>query len=345
MRYNPALDGLRALAVLLVISSHTMRFFSPGGWIGVDVFFTLSGYLITSILLRELRETGRISFGNFYIRRALRLTPALAILLVIFEFLRSFFVANGSEIREAALVAGTYIENWNLVFNLWPTDFVGQTWSLAVEEQFYLLWPLMLIFIFNKRPVVWISAAIAAMLVARLVFWRGGTADTERALQYSLGIRPVGLLIGCILAFLPIDRWKISAPIAPTMMSVIVAIALIDERSVYVFLIAPMVVSLATAVLVACTLHGGATISALSLPPVRYIGKISYGLYLYHSPIFFIGEAHKVHLPFYLYGLALIALVFSAAALSYEFVEKPFLRLKDRFQGKCVAVPLAVAAE
>lgn len=124
MRYNPALDGLRAFAIILVILTHSYRQAFPGGWIGVDVFFVLSGYLITSILTKEIRETGRISWGNFYARRVLQLTPALAV-LAIFQFTRAAFSSNGSEIREATLIGVAYIENWNNVTQFGPFDVMG----------------------------------------------------------------------------------------------------------------------------------------------------------------------------------------------------------------------------
>jgi peptidoglycan/LPS O-acetylase OafA/YrhL len=144
VRYNPALDGLRAVAVTLVIATHSYHASMPGGWVGVDVFFVLSGYLITSILLRELRQTGGISMSNFYVRRLLRLTPALAV-LVMFQLVRTAFSHNASEIREATLIGALYLENWNNVFQFGPHDVMGHTWSLAVEEQFYWLWPLTLL--------------------------------------------------------------------------------------------------------------------------------------------------------------------------------------------------------
>ena len=205
MRYNPALDGVRAIAIALVLATHAYHPAMPGGWIGVDVFFVLSGYLITSILLNELRRTDKISLGNFYMRRFLRLTPPLMV-LAIFQFARSAFSQNGSEIREATIVGVAYLQNWNAVFRFAPDDVMMHTWSLAVEEQFYWLWPLLLPLFFKKRPLAWIAGALAAMTVTRFAMGRYGFP--EAALQAFIGERPVGLLIGCALALLPIDRWR-----------------------------------------------------------------------------------------------------------------------------------------
>jgi peptidoglycan/LPS O-acetylase OafA/YrhL len=134
LRYNPALDDLRAVAITLVIITHFYYPAMPGGWIGVDVFFVLSGYLITSILLREINQTGRIDWINFYRRRLLRLTPALAV-LVVFQLIRAGLSPNGPEIREATLIGATYLENWNNVFQFGPFDAMAHTWSLVALER------------------------------------------------------------------------------------------------------------------------------------------------------------------------------------------------------------------
>jgi peptidoglycan/LPS O-acetylase OafA/YrhL len=310
VRYNPALDGLRAVAILLVVADHSGLL--PGGLIGVDVFFVLSGYLITSILLTELRQTGEISLSNFYWRRGLRLFPALGI-LAGFELLRSFVSPHGSDIRDGILVAIAYLQNWNDVFHFAPGGLMGHTWSLATEEQFYLLWPLVLPLVFKSRPLIWLSVAITLMVIVRFL----PLGYTRPGLDFSPGLRPVGLLIGCALAFLP--KISFRAPLWLPLGALLV-VAAFEESYV---LAAPLAASLATAVLI-LTLQGP---SILGCAPLRYIGKISYGLFLYHVPIIVLG--HK-----WVHGIAgntiLIALAFAAAALSYEFVEKPFLRLKDR---------------
>jgi peptidoglycan/LPS O-acetylase OafA/YrhL len=212
-----------------------------------------------------------------------------------------------------------------------PLDLVGHTWSLAVEEQFYLLWPLTILFLVKRSPLVWLSVALVAMIVARIVLWRDGYSDAT--LQYCLGIRPVGLLIGCSLAFLPISGWRLHALTAPMALFSLLAIGIFADRSIYTFLMAPLAASLATGALIVCLQGPSRIANALSLGPIRYTGKISYGLYLYHWPVFILGESWKIHTPFHLYAVALSALIFAIAALSFEFVEKPFLRLKDRFQS------------
>jgi peptidoglycan/LPS O-acetylase OafA/YrhL len=335
VRYNPALDGVRAIAITLVFATHFYESAMPGGWIGVDVFFVLSGYLITSVLLHELRQSGGISLFNFYMRRMLRLTPALA-LLALFQFARSPFSHNGWQVREATLIGAAYLENWNKVFEFGSQDLMGHTWSLAIEEQFYWLWPLTLLFLVKRHPLIWITPAFAAMAVARFVLWRDGYAATT--VQYCLFIRPVGLLVGCILAFLPIDRWRPPALIAPAALIALLALGLFAEKSIYAFLAAPLAASLATAALIISLQSARTVTKGLSLSPIRYTGKISYGLYLYHLPIISLGLAWKAHTPFHavpyvIYAAGLIVLSFAIAALSFEFVEKPFLRLKDRFQG------------
>jgi peptidoglycan/LPS O-acetylase OafA/YrhL len=334
VRYNPALDGLRAVAILLVIACHCLSKSFLGGLIGVDIFFVLSGFLITSILLRELRATGDISLSNFYWRRFLRLSPALGI-LIAFEIIRSAFCPHPAEILEATLVGAAYLQNWNNVFAFAPGDYMGHTWSLATEEQFYFLWPLALPLIFKRRPLAWIGAAIAMMIVSRELAYHFGL--TRAAFDFSPGLRPIGLLIGCAFAFLPIHSWRLPAPTGPLLMLAIAVVALIEEHA---YVSAPVMASLIAAGLIVYLQRPSALATALSWEPVVYIGKISYGLFLYHVPIFYLGEKFKPATPFHLYASGLIVMTFVVASLSYEFVEKPFLRLKDRFDRRpAIGIP------
>jgi peptidoglycan/LPS O-acetylase OafA/YrhL len=343
MRYNPALDGLRAVAITLVILTHSYLRAFPGGWIGVDVFFVLSGYLLTSILTKEIRETGRLSWRNFYARRFLRLTPALAV-LAIFQFTRAGFSSNGSEIREATLIGVAYIENWNTVAQFGPYDVMGHTWSLATEEQFYWIWPITLLFIVWRRPALWVGAAIFAMLAARILLWRSGAPLGH--LQFSPETRPVGLLIGSLLALVPRQRWPSLPSVVPFSLVGLLGVICVAYRGDmrWPMIVAPLVASVAAAGLIVAAQPGSLAARLLSVSPAVYVGKISYGLYLYSWPIFILGESWKVSLPFHLYALGLIALIFAMAALSYELVEKPCLRLKGRFAGERAPPPLAVAA-
>jgi peptidoglycan/LPS O-acetylase OafA/YrhL len=334
MRYNPALDGLRAVAVLIVLAHHSWLL--PGGWIGVDVFFVLSGYLITSILAHELHQTGSVSFGRFYLRRALRLTPPLAVICLV-QFARAPFTAHAGEIREATIVGGLYLENWTNVFHFGDPGVMGHTWSLAVEEQFYWLWPVALVLIVRRRPILWLSGALAVMLIARAVGWVEGAGDG--VLQYTF-LRPCGLFIGCLLALAP----KVEGPrfAVPVMLAAILLLAVVGrEQQGAVLLFGPLAASVMAAGTIACLHGGGLSVAALSWGPLRYVGRISYGLYLYSMPIFILAKSEKLpHVP----TIVLIPVVFVVAGLSYEFVEKPCLRLKSRV-GQRAVLPLAIAAE
>jgi peptidoglycan/LPS O-acetylase OafA/YrhL len=326
VRHNPALDGLRAMAVIFVIFFHVNRPLFRDGKIGVDIFFVLSGYLITSILLNELRRSDGISLTNFYARRALRLLPALGV-LAIFQLIRSMFSDNGGEIREATLIGVAYLENWNAVYKFGPADLMGHTWSLATEEQFYFIWPLILPLLVKNRPLVWLSAGFSAMMIARFVFWKEGYSVA--ALSCSPFLRPLGLLVGCTLAFLPIQNWRLPDVALSVLLLPLLAIVFCADRGA-----STLVTSLATAGLIIYLQGTRATNSTFAASQLRYIGRISYGLYLYHLPIFMLTEKWKTHVPAPLYEASLIALIFATAALSYEFIEKPVLSFKDEFQGR-----------
>jgi peptidoglycan/LPS O-acetylase OafA/YrhL len=333
--------GLRAVAILFVILFHSAPNLGPGGWVGVDVFFALSGYLITSILRREIEETGRVNWRWFYMRRALRLTPAL-LCLVAFLLVLSAFTPYGSELRQSTLIGAFYLENWNKVFNFGPHHLIGHTWSLATEEQFYLLWPATLLLILNKRPAVWIGGAIAFMLAARLAVWSAGGAEDH--LLFGLDVRPVGLLGGALLALFRPPALPAFAPFVA--LGALVAIALFGSFwSAWSLVAAPVTASLAALVLIISALHDGLTTRLLAWAPLVYVGQISYGLYLYSFPIFLLGEKLTIRAPFHAYELGLIAIIFATAAVSYEFVEKPCLRLKARLGTTRRVQPAAVAAQ
>lgn len=320
MKYNPALDGLRAVAILLVLIDHAWGF--VGGLIGVDVFFVLSGYLITSILLVELRQTGAINYRDFYARRFLRLAPAF-LLLVAFQLIHAAFSPQASEILTATWLSLAQVQNLNMAFEWGPIDAISHTWSLSTEEQFYFLWPLALPLVLSKRPLAWLGAAVALMVAAR--FFPMGYKPAN--LEFNPALRPVGLLIGCALAFMP--KVELRCPVWLPL-GALVVLAAVEESCV---LAAPLLASLATATIIV-TARGG----FLAWSPLRYVGKISYGLYLYHYPILTLG--HK-----WLHGIvgttALLALAFIAAALSYEFVETPILKLRRRRPMRLAATAAA----
>ncbi len=196
-RYEPSLDGMRAVAVTCVVAFHATHWL-PGGWAGVDVFFVLSGFLITSLLAQEIEASGSIDLGSFYLRRALRLVPALTVMLLASLAVAVLLPSRTLEDVRAIGLAGTYLMNWNRAFALFPQAWLGHTWSLAMEEQFYLLWPAILLLIRARRPVTLISALVVLVTVWRLVLVLSG-APAERTYN-GFDTHADGLLIGSALA-------------------------------------------------------------------------------------------------------------------------------------------------
>ncbi|HEX4507119.1 MAG TPA: acyltransferase [Alphaproteobacteria bacterium] len=332
--YEPALDGLRAVGVAAVLSLHAGFFLmpglnalAPGGWIGVDIFFVLSGFLITRLLADEMRRNGRISLRRFYTRRILRLFPAYAVLLLA-DLLFSIWVVHDRDIYKAALVSAGYVMNWSRAFNWFPQATLGHTWSLSMEEQFYILWPVLFIVLDRRRPLLWLLAAWAATAIWRNVLVGQG-AGAER-IYNGFDTHADTLLIGCALALArPAERLREAArrfsfiPIA----GLIVLTQYWYARPL-VQTLGFSLCGLATAWIILAAMQPGRLRRALSVRPLIYTGRISYALYLWHFPLFMFA-------PRYLHGPALllmIPLTYLVAMLSYAVVEKPFLRLKARFE-------------
>ncbi|MBX5464626.1 MAG: acyltransferase, partial [Clostridia bacterium] len=212
-RYIPGLDGLRALAVIAVVAYHLGLPQAAGGLLGVDVFFVISGYLITDQLVAEYRRSGRIHLGQFWLRRARRLLPALYfMLLAVAAWLALFDPARLASLRGDLLAAFLYVSNWWFIFHkvsyfarFGPPSPLGHLWSLAVEEQFYLLWPLLLLAglrLFRRPrrllPPVLLLGALSALAMA-LLFQPGG--DPTRVYD-GTDTRAFALLLGAALALL-----------------------------------------------------------------------------------------------------------------------------------------------
>lgn len=361
----PALDGLRAIAVLAVIGIHVGLF--PGGYLGVDVFFVLSGFLITSLLIGEWdRRGGSISFPNFYARRALRLLPALACVLAgaavlagVLELTRVasdhvYGLATLSAIPWVLIFASNFVQAMHP--GLLPLGALPHTWSLAVEEQFYLLWPALFLMLMRCRVRRGaLAAVLAAMAVADMVY-RGVLAYlgyTHDRVYYSSDTRCDGLLVGCALAF-----WLASgqaSSLRRTAAGLVKAAAGAGAAVlVTMFLTGSLADSpleidaavLATAMLVAGVVLGqtpAAIDRLLCSQRLVAIGRRSYALYLWHDLLLGGGEALVVpytglfpaggvhRMVFASVIGAAIAASFVLADLSYRFVELPALRIKQRF--------------
>ena len=344
----PALDGIRAIAVIAVLLYHADLLWAPGGFLGVEVFFVLSGFLITALLWSELTATSGLGLRGFWSRRARRLLPALFGLLLV--TLAAFLIGWPHEIaaiRGDVAAAFTYSSNWYLIgvnrsyFQTVgrPSPF-GHLWSLAIEEQFYLLWPLALMLLFKivrkpKRVAGFIGGAALLSAVAMWVLYNGN--DPSRV-YYGTDTRAAGLLIGAALAVL----WRPWTPgfkvkISPRLLELaalgaagflVWAFWRWDEFSSFTYRPGIQLVAIASAVLVGASVHPETRLRALlGSRPLKWIGRRSYGIYLWHWPVYVvtrpgidIGWSSGPTLALRL-GLTLIL-----AELSFRYVEEPVRR-------------------
>ncbi|MBA3841352.1 MAG: acyltransferase [Actinobacteria bacterium] len=333
MRYVRQLDGIRALAVLAVVGLHANLPGMHGGGIGVDVFFVLSGYLITSILLREISSTGRIDRSKFYVRRALRLLPALVVAIVWTAVLDIAAARGGGHIAAAAPAALFYYANWLVSFRPDALGFLGQTWSLAIEEQFYILWPLLLLIGAVRRNLTrWIPAFLVATVALRLVAFK---IEGSGVLTWTPA-RTDELAIGAWLAALelrraPLPRLLVSPGMAWAATGVL-GVAFLSFARVSGLAVAGGfidVACLATMIVIAHAAHGTSLLTrVLGWSPLVAVGRVSYGIYLYHYAILIYLRANSSSEAKIIgVGLPVTALL---TVTSWFLIERPALRLKMR---------------
>ena len=346
------LDGVRAIAVILVILFHLSPGAVVGGFLGVDLFFVVSGFLITSLLLREREATGRISLSAFWRRRARRLLPALAVLLLVCS--TAAYAIGGDilvGIGQQLLGAVTFSSNWLFLaassnyFDSTVPELFRNLWSLAVEEQFYLLWPLLLVLVLLRVPR-WVRIAGLSLLAAGSAVWMAvlWSADNATRVYYGTDTHFFGLAIGAVLAFVAASwpsralEWPralrgvlgVTGPIA--LAGILAIAAFMNEDAAVTFQGGLALVSVLSAVVIATLLVPGTPLArVLDWTPLRWIGQRSYGLYLWHWPVFLLvvallpGWARDGWSGWALGGIALVITV-AAAAVSYEFVEQPIRR-------------------
>ncbi|MDB4240873.1 acyltransferase [Yoonia sp.] len=337
LRYRPDIDGLRAIAVLAVILYHADATLVPGGYLGVDLFFVISGYLITALLARDLEATGRVSLGSFYERRARRILPALLVVVIAtLPFAAMWMLPSRlAEYWVSILTVMGFSSNLLFWFRTGYFMPAGEqepllhTWSLSVEEQFYLFFPLLLWFLwrYGRRARF---VALAALFIASLILtnWLVGRAPSANF--YLLPSRAWELLAGALLALSPLSLGALSSRIwreigaATGLVLIFISLFLLDESIAMPSFWA--LIPVCGAVLVIAVSDGTWTGRLLGSPVPRAIGLISYSAYLWHWPLFVFarlrfGEAltQSVIVPLVLATLGL-------ATLSYFFVERPLRR-------------------
>ena len=337
MKFRGDLEGLRGIAVALVVLFHFDLLGVRGGFVGVDVFYVLSGFLISSLLLRELAATGRVDVAAFYARRARRILPAAAVALVVVLVAASQLVAplDQPALAMDATACGLFV--CNITFALHATDYFASQapspflhfWSLGVEEQFYLVWPLFLTLAFRlHRPKLCAWTLLLVSLGTALVL----TALVPPLAFFTLPSRAWQLGAGALVALYAPSLERLprvaARALAITGLGLLaVAAATFDATTAY-----PGIAALVPTSGVALMVAGGArgAIRLLALPPLRWLGRISYSLYLYHWPVIVLGVSALGPLPLST-RVALLVLALTLAALSQAVVEEPFLGGRVRF--------------
>jgi peptidoglycan/LPS O-acetylase OafA/YrhL len=382
LAYLPPLDGIRAFAVAAVMMYHGGLSFMTGGFMGVDVFFVLSGFLITSLLVGEFRESLTIKLGAFWARRARRLLPALLLMLLFVAFFASVIVPKGTytALRLDALSTLLYVSNWHFI--LVNSNYFNETaaaspllhtWSLAVEEQFYLIWPLVVLAVLHFTKSLRALFALCCAAALGSVLWMGvlfnGAVSTNRV-YLGTDTRSQCLFIGCALAVGLVlmtqhsheegrlrqgELWRPAgrsgrmlcgiAGVAGAVAAWIIWVRT-NQTTSFPYRGGFFLIGLATAAVILSAVGAPRSVVPrfLALPPIRYVGQISYGLYIWHWPLFiWIDHARTGLSGFSLFAVRVIV-TFGFSVASFHLVERPIRRGTFLRQWRAwVAVPTGVA--
>jgi peptidoglycan/LPS O-acetylase OafA/YrhL len=354
--YLPGIDAMRAVAVLAVFGYHAGLGWMPGGFLGVDVFFVISGYLITSLLLGEFQRGGHVNLGRFWLRRARRLLPAVAVLIAVSIVIGAIFEPSRIDsLRGDALSSLFYFANWHFVFgnesyfeHFQTPSLFTHLWSLSVEEQFYLFWPLvfaagMKLFGRGKLVLGVVAGALASVALAWILFNPG--SDASR-IYYGTDTHAVGLLAGVALAMVwsPIElRHHKAGPLVGPILDAVGVLALgyivlaflhVHDYDLALWHGGYLWLAIATALLLAVLAHPAARLGPIiGQKPLLWLGLRSYSFYLWHWPLLVLTDyLIEISLPRgILVPLQLLATLV-IADLSYRYVELPF-RGKAKLPG------------
>ncbi len=346
--YLPGLDGLRAYAVIAVIVYHAAFGFVRGGFLGVEVFFVISGFLITSLLLLERERTGTTDLKAFWTRRARRLLPALFVLLALVVSAALLFAQDAlTRLGEDVAAALTYTSNWVMIFRhesyfeaFARPPLLRHLWSLAIEEQFYVVWPLLFaggVAFFGKRArgrmLKWV--VLGAVVSTALMWTLYVPYDDPSRVYFGTDTRAAGILVGIALAFIwrpgklaklrPIGAFTMNLLGVLALAGLTVALLRLGEYDPALYQGGFLVVSLLTAMVIAVTVHPqGALTPVLGTGLLVWVGKRSYGLYLYHWPVFMLLRP-EVDVAWTRWPTLAVqlALTVAIAEASYRWIEQP----------------------
>jgi peptidoglycan/LPS O-acetylase OafA/YrhL len=350
LQYQPALDGIRALAVAAVLAYHADLPFARGGFLGVDAFFVLSGYLITSLLLAEWRENGRINFAAFWARRARRLLPALFLMLAGIAAYALLFAEPSQldKLRGDALATLGYVANWRLAFSgesyfdmfSVPSP-LRHTWSLAIEEQWYVVWPLLVgLLLWWRRGSMRLVFVLAVAIVAGsalLMAWMFDPEVDPSRVFYGTDTRAQSLVVGAVLAMLLARHGPLRGN-TPRLLLQLTAAACFayagwlwvatPDSSAFLYQGGFLLSALAVAVVITAVVQpqAGPLSRLLSVEPLRWLGLISYGVYLWHWPIYLVLTPERTGLDSTSLLAPRVALTLAVATASYFLLEMPVRR-------------------
>ncbi|MEH7356640.1 acyltransferase family protein [Neobacillus drentensis] len=348
-RYLEGLDGLRGLAVLSVIFYHIGFPWASGGFLGVVVFFVLSGYLITDIIMTEWEQRRRINLKNFWIRRARRLLPAmLAMLVIIIGWVSLFHHHLLEKLQADALAALLYISNWWYIFHhqsyfdsFQSPSLLTHFWSLAVEEQYYLFWPLLLTFglrFISKRSILFITLTLIGISSLTMAILYEPGSDPSRV-YYGTDTRAFSLLIGSALALVwPSQKLAAKVPLALrlvlnligtiALVVILLMVGLTNQYDPFLYRGGMVLLSIASMLLVAVLVHPANSISRVfNFKPLRWIGVRSYGIYLWQYPVLIL-TSPAINTTGISIGRVIFQLtcIIVLASLSWKFIENPIRR-------------------
>jgi peptidoglycan/LPS O-acetylase OafA/YrhL len=366
----PALDGLRAVSLLIILAYHGGAATIPGGFLSVDIFFVLSGFLITSLLLAEWERHGSLDLRQFWLRRARRLLPAMLLVVAVVLVASIVIVGHRADvIRSDAIASLGYVSNWWFVAE--GTSYFDQfndpsplrhMWSLSIEEQWYLLLPLVLVVVLprlrSRRALGWLLVCLGAVSAIWMAARAPEAGGNSARVYYGTDTRVQALLIGSALAALLTPG--LLERVRPRAVAVgwggaavaLVALVLLTEESGWTYRGGFLVFAVATAAVVAAVVShpSGWLANALGWGPLVLVGQMSYGLYLWHWPIFlFLSPARTGLSGWPLFGLRLVV-TFAVAGISYRYLEQPIRRgglaamTPNRRWLVLAGTPLALAA-